>query len=150
MDPTETEPAPLSRIVVPTLSVLDRYFTLVEVVVAALLALTALWVLGDLVGFVGRNIGGPAVELARLALDRFLLVFIVVELFRIAKAYIEHVAVLHTVFEAGLVAVAREIVLFDFTKLGLPGAAALALLLAALIGGYVVLGRGETWKATPH
>ena len=46
-------------------------------------------------------------------LDLTLLIFVIAELFKIALAYIRHDDVIPTVMEAGLVAVARKIVVLD-------------------------------------
>jgi uncharacterized membrane protein (DUF373 family) len=46
-------------------------------------------------------------------LNHVLVVFIVVELFKIAVAYMNHEAVIGTVLEAGLIAVVRQFVLFE-------------------------------------
>jgi uncharacterized membrane protein (DUF373 family) len=126
----------------PLLAVMDWVVTSTEVVVAALLALTAVWVLFDVVVFeIAGATSSDTVTIVHLALDRILLLFVVVELFRIAVAYIQHRAVLHTVFEAGLVAVARKIVLYNYADYGLTGAASYAVLLLVLVGAYFMLER---------
>ena len=59
-------------------------------------------------------------------LNHVLVVFIVIELFKIAVAYMNHEAVIGTVLEAGLIAVVRQFVIFEQGDLS--RAAALGLL----------------------
>jgi uncharacterized membrane protein (DUF373 family) len=59
-------------------------------------------------------------------LNHVLVVFIVIELFKIAVAYMNHEAVIGTVLEAGLIAVVRQFVIFE--QGDLQRAAALGLL----------------------
>lgn len=141
-------PVPHDSLFARVLAVLDRMVTAIEVVAAGILALAALWVLVDLVVFSVASLGRPVDRTVHLALDRILLLFVVVELFRIAVAYVEHQDVLHTVFEAGLVAVARKIVAFEYPTYGLGGAGAYAILVAVLVAGYFLLHRLSPKKGT--
>ncbi len=88
----------------------------IEGFVAALLVLLGSW------GTV--SLGAAVIDLARegvrfdlnryiQVIDVALVIFIIVELFRIAIAYLRHEDVIPTVLEAGLVAVARKLVAFD-------------------------------------
>jgi len=63
-------------------------------------------------------------------------VFIVIELIRIAIAYMQHENVIGTVLEAGLVAVVRKLVIFESGPDMLDDALALAILILAV---------GVTW-----
>ena len=107
----------------PNSTVMDRYLTVlhwailaIEVLVAV--ALTAL-AAGALVSL-GVEMWTAATTghtLTRLeftdVMAAVLQVFILVELFRIAIAYMKHENVIPTVLEAGLVAVARKFVVFE-------------------------------------
>lgn len=107
----------------PNATVMDRYLTVlhwailaIEVLVAV--ALTAL-AAGALVSL-GMEMWMAAATghtLTRLeftnVMAAVLQVFILVELFRIAIAYMKHENVIPTVLEAGLVAVARQFVVFE-------------------------------------
>lgn len=140
----EDEGHPAARVLAPALGVLDWAVTVAEVLVAAGLAFVAAWAVVELLIDLGGTLLGkaPPIDFAHPSLDKVMTFFIIVELFRIAVAYIKHDEVLHTVLEAGIVAVARKIVLYDFTAYGLPGAAAYAVMLAVLMAGYVFLIRG--------
>ncbi len=74
-------------------------------------------------------------------------IFILIELFRIALAYMTHRNVLPTVFEAALVAVARKFVIFETSSNTLQNAAGLALLLLAVAVSWWLLAR---INATDH
>ena len=66
-------------------------------------------------------------------------VFIIVELFRIAVAYMRHQNVIPTVLEAALVAVARKFVVFEGAENYLQHAAGMgALLLAVAVSWYLL------------
>lgn len=69
-------------------------------------------------------------------LDITLVLFIVVELFRITMAYLRGERVLATVMEAAFVAVGRKVILYDFKAQGIYGAIALTVLLAVLIAAH--------------
>lgn len=81
-------------------------------------------------------------------LDVSLTLFVAIELFRIAVAYLSREDVLHLVLEAAFVAVARKIVLFDFAKSGLGGAGAYGLLLLAVAATYFAISYSQ--KNTPR
>lgn len=82
-------------------------------------------------------------------LDITLVLFIIVELFRMTVAYLKGEQVLATVAEAAFVAIGRKIVLYDFKVEGLFGALALGFLLAVLIlAHYLFVDRaGKSLKA---
>ncbi|MFA5867110.1 MAG: phosphate-starvation-inducible PsiE family protein [Actinomycetota bacterium] len=69
-------------------------------------------------------------------LDIALIVFIIIELFRITLAYITGERVMPTVIEAAFVAVGRKIVLYEFKSDGLYGALSLAALLAVVAAAH--------------
>ena len=80
-------------------------------------------------------------------LDAALVLFLVIELFRIAMAYVAGKHVLGTVIAAAFVAVARKIVLYDFSiykpEEGLLIAVSLALLLLALAATHLAIGYND-------
>lgn len=83
-------------------------------------------------------------------LDVALIVFIIIELFRITLAYITGEHVMPTVIEAAFVAVGRKIVLFEYKVDGFYGAMALAALLAVVaIAHYVIQTKMKTKKELP-
>jgi len=89
---------------------------IIEILVAialVVLAAGALMSLAYELWYVGGN--GPALTRAEfnLIIGTVLEVFILVELFRIAIAYMRHQNVIPTVLEAALVAVARKFVVFE-------------------------------------
>jgi uncharacterized membrane protein (DUF373 family) len=79
-------------------------------------------------------------------------VFILVELFRIAIAYMKHENVIPTVLEAALVAVARKFVVFEGTENYLQTAIAMACLLLAVAISWWLLNRTEACRLddSPH
>lgn len=86
-------------------------------------------------------------------LDIILVLFIVVELFRITVAYLTGTGqrILRAVVEAAFVAVGRRLVLYDYSKEGIFGALALTVLTLALVSAYYIIGKtriGEEKKAT--
>lgn len=70
-------------------------------------------------------------------------IFILVELFRIAVAYMEHRNVVPTVLEAALVAVARKFVVFEGAESYLTHAAGLSALLLAVAVSWWLLSRAR-------
>lgn len=78
-------------------------------------------------------------------LDIALIVFIIIELFRITLAYITGEHVMPTVIEAAFVAVGRKIVLYEYKIDGFYGALALAaLMLVIAIAHYVTQTKSKT------
>ena len=80
-------------------------------------------------------------------IDTVLIVFIVIELIRIAIAYMQHKNVVGTVLEAGLVAVVRKLVIFESTDQMLEKALALAILILAVGITWYLLRKGQLCDA---
>jgi len=78
-----------------------------------------------------------------LVISTALEVFIVIELFRIALAYMNHRNVIPTVLEAALVAVARKFVVFEPKEDYLQTALGLAALLLAIAVSWWLLKRAD-------
>jgi uncharacterized membrane protein (DUF373 family) len=76
-------------------------------------------------------------------IDTVLVVFIVIELIRIAVAYMQHKNVIGTVLEAGLVAVVRKLVIFESGEGMLEKAIALSILILAVGVTWYLLQRGR-------
>lgn len=72
-------------------------------------------------------------------LDSVLVVFIVIELFNIALAYMKRKNVIATVMEAGLVAVVRKLVIFETSG------DAQYILMKAIALAVLILAIGSTW-----
>jgi len=114
----------------------------IEGFVAVMLVLLAAWGAASFVSSLWDLVGGGLhFELDRYVtvLDIALVIFIIVELFRIAVAYLRHEDVIPTVLEAGLVAVARKLVTFDTHASG-----ATVLMKAGGLG-FLLLAVGLTW-----
>jgi uncharacterized membrane protein (DUF373 family) len=107
---------------------LDRLVVFIELAVSGTLVLIgaflAVVLVVDFVIFVLSSIQAGVTEPETLKdlfghegvfvlLNHVLVVFIVVELFKIAVAYMNHESVVGTVLEAGLIAVVRQFVLFE-------------------------------------
>ena len=110
---------------------LERAIALLLVVIAALGAIDLIVELYNAVS--GKGYLTPDTILR--VLDSVLVVFIVVELFNIALAYMKRRNVIATVMEAGLVAVVRKLVIFETTgdaTYVFMKAAALAILITAI------------------
>jgi uncharacterized membrane protein (DUF373 family) len=84
----------------------------VAAVLVLLAAFGALALAYAVYGLIAGGIAHPAERFIQV-LDFTLLIFVIAELFKIALAYIRHDEVIPTVMEAGLVAVARKIVVLD-------------------------------------
>lgn len=103
-----------------------------------------------------------SVELFHLVVDGFVLppdsfnkligtileIFILVELFRIAVAYMEHRDVVPTVMEAALVAVARKFVVFEGAEDYLMHSLGLTALLLAVAISWWLLARGRAYMTS--
>lgn len=114
----------------------------IEGFVAVLLVLLAAWGAVSLVVAVWSLVtSGPHFELDAYVnvIDIALIIFIIVELFRIAVAYLRHEDVIPTVLEAALVAVARKLVTFD------SHAAGMTVLTKGAGLGFLLLAVGLTW-----
>ncbi|HET6497606.1 MAG TPA: phosphate-starvation-inducible PsiE family protein [Coriobacteriia bacterium] len=115
---------------------LNRFVLAVEVVVsAALVVIASLLVISlgvQLLGTVTDGLEFGRAEFTRLV-STALEIFIVIELFRIALAYMNNRDVIPTVLEAAFVAIARKFVVFEPTaEYYLQTAIGLAALLVAL------------------
>jgi uncharacterized membrane protein (DUF373 family) len=78
-----------------------------------------------------------------LIIGTVLEIFILVELFRIAIAYMRHENVIPTVLEAALVAIARKFVVFEGKEDFLPVAAGMSALLLAVALAWWMLARSN-------
>lgn len=72
-------------------------------------------------------------------IDRALILFLIIELYRITLAYLKSEPIVYEVFIAAFIAVGRKILIYDYELWGLQGAIALAVLLLALSIGYFLL-----------
>ena len=123
--------------------VLEYAMTLIEWAVAVILLFLAAWGVAGLVYImIMAGIASPFAlkgEAYIQIIDAVLVVFIVVELFRIAVAYIRHHDVVPTVMEAALVAVARKVLIIE------PGIDAQQLLYKSIGLGVLMLSIGIVW-----
>lgn len=121
---------------------LNKAIVGIEILVT--LALTAL-AAGALVslGYEMIHIAGDGMSLSprefNTVISAVLEVFILVELFRIAIAYMRHQNVIPTVLEAALVAVARKFVVFEGGENYMATAVGMSALLLAVAGSWWVL-----------
>lgn len=128
------------------LQILDYAILAVEVAVAIGLVVMAVGAVIELVlQLYHMAIGGIALqpEEFNLIIGTVLEVFIVVELFRIAVAYMRHQNVIPTVLEAALVAVARKFVVFEGSDDYLQYAVGLASLIVAVAVSWFLLERSN-------
>lgn len=121
---------------------LDSAVHWLEYVVAGLLvviaALGAVDLIVELVAAVSTK-GYLTPDTILRVLDSVLVVFVVIELFSIALAYLQKRNIIATVMEAGLVAVVRKLVVFE------TGSDATYVLLKSLSLGVLILAIGATW-----
>jgi uncharacterized membrane protein (DUF373 family) len=135
------------------LDVLDRIVVAVEILVSVglvAMAIGAIWELGvEIV-----NAGGNGMALTQSDFNNLigtvLEVFIIVELFRIADAYMRHRNVIPTVLEAALVAVARKFVVFEGATNYLQYAIGLAVLLLAVAVSWYLLEKSDVCQLDDH
>jgi uncharacterized membrane protein (DUF373 family) len=126
------------------LEILGWGVVVVEILVAICLvamAFGAVWELALELFHVGANGMALPIQDFNRIIGTVLEVFIVVELFRIAVAYMRHQNVLPTVLEAALVAVARKFVVFEGAQSYLQYAVGLAALLLAVAVSWYLLDR---------
>ncbi len=118
-------------------------------VTALLVVLAALGVVDIVIKMleVTRADGFMTPEGITRTIDTVLVVFIVIELIRIALAYMQHKNVIGTVLEAGLVAVVRKLVIFESTDHMLEKAVALAVLILAVGITWYLLRKGQLCDA---
>ncbi len=128
------------------MQVLDQVVIAVEVLVAiglVLMAIGAVWELAlQLVDVITAGVALPPKTFNRI-IGIVLEVFIIIELFRIAVAYMKHQNVVPTVLEAALVAVARKFVVFEGATNYMQYAIGLAVLLLAVAAGWFLLERSH-------
>jgi len=125
---------------------LNKATQLIEGAVAALLVILAALGVVDVVikmMIVTRADGFMTPEGITSTIDTVLVVFIVIELIRIAIAYMHHRNVVGTVLEAGLVAVVRKLVIFEGGATALTDAIALAVLILAVGITWFLLRKGD-------
>lgn len=125
----------------------------IEVVVAAILVLLtilALW--GLVLGVQNVVVNSVALTPAEFTsvISLVLEVFILIELFRIALAYMSHKNVIPTVLEAALVAIARKFVVFEPGDDFLAYAAGHAVLLLAVAISWWLLSRANACEMVEH
>lgn len=132
---------------------LNRIVVYIEAAVTALLVLLAALGVVDIVVKmleVTRADGFMTPEGITRTIDTVLIVFIVIELIRIAVAYMQHKNVIGTVLEAGLVAVVRKLVIFESTDHMLEKAVALSVLILAVGITWYLLRKGQLYDADSH
>jgi len=134
--------------------ILDRIVLYVEGAVTALLVILAVLGVVDVVikmVEVTRADGFMSPDGITRTIDTVLIVFIVIELIRIAFAYMHHQDVIGTVLEAGLVAVVRKLVIFESGSDMLPKAIALsALILSVAIAWFLLRRAGLCSPSESH
>jgi uncharacterized membrane protein (DUF373 family) len=113
-----------------------------EVLLASLLLVLVIFGIGFFISRIVASVSQHVVlspTIIRNELDIVLVIFIIIELFRIAVAYYQKKQVLSTVIEAAFVAIARKVVLFDFAIEGLNGAISLSLLMISIGISYFLI-----------
>src|SRR5574340_142445 len=131
----------------------DRLVIYIEGAVVALLTVLAVLGVGDIVVKmlqVTRADGFMSPEGITATIDTVLVVFVLIELIRIALAYMNHQNVVGTVLEAGLVAVVRKLVIFETGDKMLERAAALAVLILAVGITWYLLRKAGLCAAESH
>lgn len=129
-----------------SIETINRIVVYIEGAVTGLLVvLAALGVIDIVVKMleVTRADGFMTPEGITRTIDTVLVVFIVIELIRIAIAYMQHKNVIGTVLEAGLVAVVRKLVIFESTDQMLEKAIALSVLILAVGITWFLLRKGQ-------
>lgn len=125
---------------------LNRVVVYIEGVVTGLLVVLACLGVVDIVIKmleVSRIEGFMTPEGIARTIDTVLVVFVIIELIRIAIAYMTHKRVIDTVLEAGLVAVVRKLVIFETGEHALQDAMAFAALVLALGVTWYLLNRAH-------
>ena len=132
---------------------LNRIVLYIEGAVTALLVvLAALGVVDIVIKMLSvvRADGFMTPEGITRTIDTVLVVFIVIELIRIAVSYMRHDNVIGTVLEAGLVAMVRKLVIFETGDKMLEKAAALGILILAVGVTWYLLRRAGLCEAPAH
>ena len=125
---------------------LNRAIIWIEMGVAVALVVLAFGALVAL-GFAMYDVAAGGMSLTRSEftsiIGTVLEIFILVELFRIAIAYMRHENVIPTVLEAALVAIARKFVVFEGKEDFLPIALGMSALLLAVAVSWWMLARSN-------
>ncbi|MBN1192485.1 MAG: phosphate-starvation-inducible PsiE family protein [Coriobacteriia bacterium] len=135
------------------IDLINRIVVYLEGIVAALLVILAGLGVVDIVLKmleVTRAEGFMTPEGITSTIDTVLVVFVVIELIRIAIAYMLHKNVIGTVLEAGLVAVVRKLVIFESGDKVLEKAIALAVLTLAVGVTWYLLRRADLCGDSGH
>ncbi|MDO8879859.1 MAG: phosphate-starvation-inducible PsiE family protein [Coriobacteriia bacterium] len=135
------------------MNLLNRVVLYIEGAVTVLLVILAALGVVDIVLKmleVTRADGFMTPEGITRTIDTVLVVFIVIELIRIAVSYMQHKNVIGTVLEAGLVAVVRKLVIFESGEGMLEKAIALAILILAVGVTWYLLQRGKLCSDDPR
>jgi uncharacterized membrane protein (DUF373 family) len=125
---------------------LNKFVLALEIAVsAALVVIAGLLVVTLAVELLAIMTGGFTIDRTEFTfiISTALEVFIVIELFRIALAYMNHRNVIPTVLEAALVAVARKFVVFEPKDAFLESALGLSALLLAIAVSWWLLKRAD-------
>ncbi|TDB39887.1 MAG: hypothetical protein D9V44_02810 [Actinobacteria bacterium] len=125
----------LNKMMHVAVDLLERAIALLLVVIAALGAVDLVVEMFNAVSDKGYLTPDSILRV----LDSVLVVFIVIELFNIALAYMKRRNVIATVMEAGLVAVVRKLVIFE------TNADAAYVLMKASALGILIVAIGLTW-----
>jgi len=135
------------------IKILDKAVYIIEIIVAAALVLMTVMALVTLGVQLWGVITGShllfTTDFLKL-ISTILEVFILIELFRIAIAYMTHQNVLPTVLEAALIAVARQFVVFEIANRSLESALAPAVLLLAVAIAWWLLARVNACEFGPE
>jgi len=135
------------------LKVLNKAVYFIEIIIAASLVVMTVLAMATLAVELSGVIFGVHILLSAdflKLISTILEVFILIELFRIAVAYMTHQNVLPTVFEAALIAVARQFVVFEISDQSLQSAAALSVLLLAVAVAWWLLARVNACEYGPE
>jgi uncharacterized membrane protein (DUF373 family) len=138
------------RIAMKYIGLLNRTVVYIEGAVTVLLVILAGLGVVDVVLKmleVTRADGFMTPEGITRTIDTVLVVFIVIELIRIAVSYMQHKNVIGTVLEAGLVAVVRKLVIFESSEGMLEKAIALGVLILAVGITWYLLRKGQLCDA---
>jgi uncharacterized membrane protein (DUF373 family) len=141
------------RIAMKYIGLLNRTVVYIEGAVTVLLVILAGLGVVDIVLKmleVTRADGFMTPEGITRTIDTVLVVFIVIELIRIAVSYMQHKNVIGTVLEAGLVAVVRKLVIFESSEGMLEKAIALGVLILAVGITWYLLQRSTICESDPH
>lgn len=91
---------------------------------------------------------GLGVEEMKSLIDKALVLFLIVELYRLGVAYIRSLPIVKEVFIAAFVAVGRKILIYDYSRWGLDGAISLSILMLAISIGYYLYSIRKTGGRT--